>query len=88
MVRTSSQQSRVIRLAPDCSSVLLVIVSRLPRHPSRLSPFHHIPTLIFLGVSRIGGDESLESGVMVDERTWEIVPGERARLRAAVQTAR
>jgi len=29
-----------------------------------------------------------EYGVIVDERTWEIVPGERARLRAAVQTAR
>jgi hypothetical protein len=44
-VRTSNQQSRVIRL--------LVIMSP--------SPFHHIPTLIFRG---------------------------RARLRAAVQTAR
>jgi hypothetical protein len=78
MVRTSSQQSRVIRLGceavcptpgPDRSSVLLVIVSPpaspafpvlvplralavLPvgplLDPSRFSPFHHIPTLIFL----------------------------------------
>jgi len=53
MVRTSSQQSRVIRL--------LVIVS-----PSASPSLHHIPTLIFLGVSRIG--------VMIDERTWEMIP--------------
>jgi N-methylhydantoinase B/oxoprolinase/acetone carboxylase alpha subunit len=29
-----------------------------------------------------------EYGVVIDERTWEIVPEETARLRAAAQTSR
>jgi len=29
-----------------------------------------------------------EYGVVIDERTWKVVPEETARLRAAAQTAR